>query len=562
MVHYGDAGAAADDDARFALRGAHALGHDDAEERGKVHAMVKDMPVSAAGENGLDNAGIQYLTAAELTMRHVKTGDQTRVMVPAAAYITAGAWTRWINTLHSMVTRCEPTRTAGTYADWLASVDSAYKTATPEELAHLTLMPADLAPVQMQPPAPAAGAAPGAAGGGAAGATAGDPAAAAAHAVAPAVGHGHERVELAFLGAQTFAELEDERRCLGPFIPWLKAMQGHMGAAIRRTDGFVRTAMVMVTAAAKLEGAAVSELEADELAAAISRLCKQLAIPADTRTMTACCGAALRSELRLELATDKTPTSQAALLSQRFWAAAAYRGVVGAGGGHSRAILAMVGPAHSLPGSEACEMAAEAAWRAGICRADDLFTPTIMRDLEKAIAHLEGVLLGAPWVGRSPRERLEHVVSLLRTDATAWQRNYGAGHLPSAGPSSSHTAAGAGDGPGDGAAEPTGRGVIPRHYQWQVPIAKASDAYRTVRDAAIERLRTGDEDAQLDALQILCTGVVVSSGVAQPRRWSALASLIADGPKRGIVADLVDDVLAPLTIIARSRTAELLGRTV
>ena len=110
--------------------------------------------------------------------------------------------------------------------------------------------------------------------------------------------------------------------------------------------------------------------------------------------------------------------------------------------------------------------------------------------------------------------------------------------------------------------EVTGKGVIPAHYRSQIGIALASDPYRTVKEAALQRLRMGDEDAELDALQILASSVVVRSGVAQPRLWSALTALIADGPKRGIVADLVDQAMAPLTVVARTRSAELLGRTV
>ena len=54
-----------------------------------------------------------------------------------------------------------------------------------------------------------------------------------------------------------------------------------------------------------------------------------------------------------------------------------------------------------------------------------------------------------------------------------------------------------------------GRGVVPKHYQDQVPLARESDAYRTIKDAALSRLKASDCDAELDALQIVQTGVTV-----------------------------------------------------
>eukprot|EP00966_Prymnesium_polylepis_P334860 7390222-Prymnesium_polylepis.1 len=176
-------------------------------------------------------------------------------------------------------------------------------------------------------------------------------------------------------------------------------MEGFMRAATRLDAGFKRTLDQLVAAGARLEGVAPADLDDEEKAAAVARACRELAVPAELRVLTKVSGAALRSELRFEFALTKSPASQASLLSARFWAAASYRGVVGDGRGGSRFVLAMLGPADAMPDGEACEMAAEAARRGGICRSDDTFTLSVLHDLEKAGSHLEGVLKAAPWSG-------------------------------------------------------------------------------------------------------------------------------------------------------------------
>eukprot|EP00966_Prymnesium_polylepis_P176932 4097434-Prymnesium_polylepis.1 len=119
MVHYADAGAAADDDARFALRGAHALGFDNDQERSGFTALIQHTPETAAGQDGLDGGGVKHITMAEVTLRKVQTSHAVRALTPVAAYITDAAWTRWFNTQKGMINRKEPTRRAGTYADYV-----------------------------------------------------------------------------------------------------------------------------------------------------------------------------------------------------------------------------------------------------------------------------------------------------------------------------------------------------------------------------------------------------------------------------------------------------------
>ena len=96
--------------------------------------------------------------------------------------------------------------------------------------------------------------------------------------------------------------------------------------------------------------------------------------------------------------------------------------------------------------------------------------PAILRDLEKAIAHLEGVLGSAPWSTRPARSRLEHVVGLLRSDAAQWHRSVGghhAGGVDSVGLGGTVVARS----DADSADLPTGRGVI--------PVTNGSDARDT-----------------------------------------------------------------------------------
>ena len=109
----------------------------------------------------------------------------------------------------------------------------------------------------------------------------------------------------------------------------------------------------------------------------------------------------------------------------------------------------------------------------------------------------------------------------------------------------------------------SGKGAIPKHYQDQVRLALHALAYRDLKAAALAKVREADMDAELDALQILATGIIVNStGAVTPRKWSALATLIADGPKRGVQADLVDVEMTRFSSIARTRSVEMLGRAV
>ena len=84
-----------------------------------------------------------------------------------------------------------------------------------------------------------------------------------------------------------------------------------------------------------------------------------------------------------------------------------------------------------------------------------------------------------------------------------------------------------------------------------------------IKAAILRRLAKGGAAADLDAMQIAITGVVIQDdGTCDAARWVPLIHMMAEGSARGLQADLVDTDLAKLTTIARLSLPELVGRAV
>lgn len=170
-------------------------------------------------------------------------------------------------------------------------MDKAYVHATEAERAALTLLPEDLLPIQPQPAPQPPVEGGNQAGGGGQGNGGGAGQAAAVGLGGGGALAGIEPEPIRFLGEQTFADLEDGARCLGPLSVQLKAMDGYMRTLTRRAQGFQRTLSLLVEAGAKREGVAVAEIEPDEKATAVSRTCKELAVPSELRILSRSAGA-------------------------------------------------------------------------------------------------------------------------------------------------------------------------------------------------------------------------------------------------------------------------------
>lgn len=125
------------------------------------------------------------------------------------------------------------------------------------------------------------------------------------------------------------------------------------------------------------------------------------------------------------------------------------------------------------------------------------------------------------------------------------------------------TGGGDGGSTGGGATGKTGAGTVPTHFQARVHSALTSMPYAELKRDALQRISRGGPGADLDAPQIAATGVAWdASHVIKPCEWAPMLVLIAEGPERGVQAELIDDDLTALGSIARVAWPELIGRAV
>lgn len=116
-------------------------------------------------------------------------------------------------------------------------------------------------------------------------------------------------------------------------------------------------------------------------------------------------------------------------------------------------------------------------------------------------------------------------------------------------------------GSGRGSTNKVGVGAVPKHYQPRVQLALASIAYTELKRSVLQRLSNVGASADLDALQMAATEVTWDvTNFPKPFQWAPLLVLLAEGPERGLQAELVDNELAMLADISQMAWQELLRR--
>ena len=208
-----------------------------------------------------------------------------------------------------------------------------------------------------------------------------------------------------------------------------------------------------------------------------------------------------------------------------------------------------------MNGTSGFGLCAEVATVMGIVRTEDEFAWAPLRALKDEIGHLDEMLQAQPWVGRTPRDRADHVIDLHRRQARRVAAAPGSYSTP-------EKAAGTATESALSAAETRTRGAVPKHFQGDVAPAMAQAPYRDLKAAVIARFSQGGA-AALDALQIAASGVALdlSNNMPMPRKWSPLMAMLAEGATRGVDAATLDPELQILSDAARDHWAELYGRT-
>ena len=357
-----------------------------------------------------------------------------------------------------------------------------------------------------------------------------------------------ERRFLSFIALGDLISSDGRLRRLAKLGSWLG---NHVTSAAREEPSFNRKLVMLRNAIEAKEGH--HPLENDELAEGVRSILATTSIQPMLMRFSAGAGCPqARAEMRtwLQVWGNDTVGSEAhlaSLLRDNFVTAAA-------GSLPLRVLIGCSADGLTAPvdSSEAYQATAAVALRVGARAAADPFGPAACAELVGKIGHLTDLLGSSPMKEKTMQERMDYVVTMLQQGARADMR------------SSSFLQVGAGSNTEvSKTAARLGAGTVPKHYQDRVASAQATSSYLLLKRAILQRLARGGEAADLDALQLAITGVVVrDDGTCEQERWAPLIHMMAEGGSRGLQSDLVDADLAPLATISKTSLPELLGRAV
>ncbi|KAL1515609.1 hypothetical protein AB1Y20_002228 [Prymnesium parvum] len=453
---------------------------------------------------GGGRAAVTYGDMAKIVFPLLDIAPEVAPLTVGASFFSVEAWSRWWEVLHSFMA---PRRgRQDEYPAYMHAALVARAAATDAQRAALTVVPTDLEATEDTRPGAADGAA------------------------APVDTRG-------FFMHLTYGSMRSQHGLMS-LARLTHGLGCHAAHCARATTGFRRGMRVLAQFAAAVTGLPAADMEPQEVADVLATELNAIAWGTEFEHLGSHLSDVKWSQLRLELTLGRPEewskaATRARLLSERF------HGVVGMP--RFKAVAAVVrgteaAAGRSLTSPGACALAEEIAVRAGVLRPGEPFTSDVLAMLTSKVGHMTEALLAQPWVSRTPRERAEHVVELLRNSeanlaaADALRHQIGDPIVSK------------------DKSELRGQGTIPKHFQAHVGPAMMSGPYRDLKAAALARLAQGDPAAELDALQTISTGVIVQpDGTILPRQWSALAMMIADGPKHGVNAELFDEEAAVLT---------------
>ena len=499
----------------------------------KLDEWLKAVPRNGAVQGGA--AGIHPGALSKICMAFVRCDDDLFcARVSDYGCIKAPVWDRLLNTI-AAIHGGDGSKPI-TLGDLFADMDAKFSRATPAQRDSLTLRLADLEKsiaVPSQPVAPAANAA---------------QADQLAHAVALAAWEGGSHHPCAWLRALTFGDLCGDTGDLFALGRLMHAIPAWTSDRVRGSPAFVRSLEHLAKAA--IEGTDLSlTSDAGEVAACIAAKLKIIDLPRAMESFGGLSQDAHTRALAKEVKSVDAPKVRRELLRERFTEVVS----------RLNGVRAMVGVRSDgscdMNGTSGFGLCAEVATVMGIVRTEDEFAWAPLRALKDEIGHLDEMLQAQPWVGRTPRDRADHVIDLHRRQARRVAAAPGSYSTP-------EKAAGTATESALSAAETRTRGAVPKHFQGDVAPAMAQAPYRDLKAAVIARFSQGGA-AALDALQIAASGVALdlSNNMPMPRKWSPLMAMLAEGATRGVDAATLDPELQILSDAARDHWAELYGRT-
>ena len=527
----------ADADAGFRVRGMHDLIITNDSTHSALTGWLAEIPTQVAeGETVM-----KYCVPLEVTAGTVDVDPDVYDLQVLAYHVTSASFSRYMGKMHDIGTQQGGARPL---AAVLEDSDAQILQASPADRAALRLARVDLASVQRDvqaevPPSPD------------------DPTTPEGREVervrAAAALHNANVEKRALLSGVTFGALAQRSGGRARPLAMMAAFLGsHITVEARNSSNFMRGVDMLLAMAAQHWGVNVEELTSEEVAESVVGLFTQMQpAPALARFTREPGGAEARLWVRtlIEFWLHGTTTAAAAsvegtLLPRVIGTAVACFPLLDATLG--RAVGGTGSLASSSP-SAAISIVRHMLERTGVLSVSDPVSVSAMREIQKNGQHMTEMLRVSPWSERSPMERAEFVVERLRVASTLSSRGAGAA-APDTDKSEGVVA--------------RGTGAIPKHYQDRVAGAIVAPAYRAIKAGILEALRKGGPEADLDALQIAATGVVVKDdGTPMPRQFVPLIVMMAEGPARGVAAELVDPELAELTRVSRTGWSELAGRS-
>ena len=530
-LDYADVPAGAGEVDAKRLRGRHPLYSMDGST--PLNGWLQSIPMDGAPVNGVE--GVMPGTVAKIVCSYVQCGEDAAGMsLGDHGKITADAWNRFLKAI-TAIHGGEGERSI-TLGKLYEDVDKKIAQATPEQREALVLRAADLEASHAVMPAPAPLA------------VGADAEAQRAHAQLMAEWEGNPEHPYAWLQYMRFDGLADEGSGrLAALGRLMAAVPSWVSRGVRAEPGFAR-ALKMIAAAA-LDGTDYCATVANDAAEGIAMKLKLIDLP---RAMESFGGASQEARTRAlarEMRAVGTPSVRQELLRERFLEVIAHMAGM-------RAVVGVRADSCDINGSTAFALCAEMAARMGIVRAEAAFQWAQLRDLRDAIGHLDEMLLAAPWVHRTARERADYVIDMHRTQVRRVASTMG-----TAAPS---TGGGGGGGASTTAtAEARGRGAVPKHFLAEVAPAMATAPYRSLKAALLARFALGGRAADLDVLQLAASGVALDAhNRPLARQWCPLIAMLAEGADKGIDAALLDPDLQVLTTAASTAWPELIARTV
>ena len=499
----------------------------------KIDGWLRAVP-----RNGTEVGGVHGIlpgTMSKICMAFVRCSDDLRGQkLSDYGCIKASVWDRFLNTI-AAIHGGDGSKPI-TLGDLFGDMDAKFSQATQAQRDALTLNRADVErsiAVTARPAAPAATA---------------SPAEMQTHAEALSAWEGGDTHPYAWLRALTFGDLCGDTGDLFALGRLMHAIPAWTSDRVRASTAFKRALVTLAKAA--IEGTDLSlTSDADEVAACIASKLKIIDLPRPMESFGGSSQDAHTRALAKEMKSVDEPKTRRELLRERFIdivsRIAGVRALVGVRGDGSC----------DMNGTTGFGLCAEVSARMGIVRSEEDFGWAPLGALRDEIGHLDEMFRAQPWVGRTPRDRADHVIDLHRKHA----------RRVAAAPSSYLTpekTAGAATESALSAAEARARGAVPKHFQGDVGQAMSLEAYRALKAALIARYSQGGA-AAIDVLQIAASGVALdlSTNKPMPRKWSPLMAMLAEGTTRGVDAATLDPELQFLSDAARDHWAELYGRT-